>query len=243
MDHFKQIYNYRAADYQRMTAVEDVEKNLVPALERVTPLAGKPFLTRAEIGAMVDAYHAVGMKCGLHTEGEEIVKDFIDAGGDVVHHGHNMPAHLLDTMAAKGIPLVATPVGGTSSRPNSPEEILEAVQRGVKVAIATDSVLPPHSEATWLPFEDGRLVFSDDLMTVARPGLRALVSAGIDENQALALITLHAASMLGLEQRTGSLEPGKDADIVACDGVPALEACRPEDVRFVMSRGKVVHRN
>lgn len=210
---------------------------------RLTPLAGQPFLSRAEVGAMVNAYHAAGRKCGLHTEGSQIVEDFIDAGGDVIHHGHNMPTHLLDTMSERGIPLVATPVGGTSSRPNSPEEIVEAVRRGVKVSIATDSVLPPHPEATWLTFEQGRLVFSDDLMAVARPGLLALARAGLDENQALALITLNPAAILGLERQTGSLEPGKDADIIMCDGVPGLEACRPEDVRLVMSRGKVLHRN
>jgi ubiquinone/menaquinone biosynthesis C-methylase UbiE len=43
-DHFKHIYTHRAADYHRMIVPEDTEANLVPALERVIPLAGKRVL-------------------------------------------------------------------------------------------------------------------------------------------------------------------------------------------------------
>lgn len=207
-----------------------------------TPLAGTAFLSPAEVTAMVEAYHAAGKKCGLHTEGSQIVQEFIDAGGDVVHHGHNMDARLLDVMAEKGIPLVATPVGGTSSKPNSPEEVLDAVRRGVRVSIATDSVLPPHPGASWLPIKEKRLVYSDDLAAVAHAALKALVEAGFDENQALAMITLNPAGILGIEDCAGSLEPGRDADIIACDAVPGLEAYSLDSIRLVMSRGRILHR-
>lgn len=212
--------------------------NLPP---EATPLAGTAFLSPAEVAAMVETYHAAGKKCGLHTEGSQIVRDFIDAGGDVVHHGHNLAPHLLDVMAEKDIALVATPVGGTSSRPNSPEEVLDAVRRGINVSIATDSVLPPHPRASWLPIKEGRLIYSDDLPAVAHPAMIALAEAGYDENQALALITLNPAGILGIEDRAGSLEPGKNADVIVCDAIPGLEAYDPENIRLVMSRGKVLH--
>jgi ubiquinone/menaquinone biosynthesis C-methylase UbiE len=44
MDHFIEIYHHRAADYHRMITPEDTEGNLLPALERVTPLTGKRIL-------------------------------------------------------------------------------------------------------------------------------------------------------------------------------------------------------
>ncbi len=213
--------------------------NLPP---EATPLAGKPFLSPAEVAVMVDAYHRAGKECGLHTEGDEIVEAFLDAGGDVIHHGHRMAPRLLDVMVEKGVPLVATPVGGTSSRPNSPDEILDAVTRGVRVSIATDSVLPPHPQATWLPIESGRFVYSDDLMVVAHSAMVAMVEDGLDENLALAMITLNPAGVLGTEGRAGSIEPGKDADIIACDGIPGLEVYGPDSIQLVMSRGKVLHR-
>jgi len=43
-DHFQNIYATQAAEYHRMIAVEDVDGNLLPALERVTPLSGKRVL-------------------------------------------------------------------------------------------------------------------------------------------------------------------------------------------------------
>jgi ubiquinone/menaquinone biosynthesis C-methylase UbiE len=44
MDHFKRVYTSQAAEYHRMIAVEDVDNNLLPALERISPLAGKRIL-------------------------------------------------------------------------------------------------------------------------------------------------------------------------------------------------------
>lgn len=44
MDHFRHIYTSRAADYHRLITPEDHEGNLLPALQRVTPLAGKRIL-------------------------------------------------------------------------------------------------------------------------------------------------------------------------------------------------------
>lgn len=44
MDHFRHIYSHRATDYHRMITPEDWEGHLLPALQRVTPLAGKRIL-------------------------------------------------------------------------------------------------------------------------------------------------------------------------------------------------------
>ncbi|GAB4448560.1 MAG: hypothetical protein Kow0031_31090 [Anaerolineae bacterium] len=44
MDHFIEIYRSRAADYHRMITPEDVEGNLLPAIERVAPVAGRRVL-------------------------------------------------------------------------------------------------------------------------------------------------------------------------------------------------------
>jgi ubiquinone/menaquinone biosynthesis C-methylase UbiE len=44
MDHFRHIYTHRAADYHRLITPEDYEGNLLPALQRITSLAGKRIL-------------------------------------------------------------------------------------------------------------------------------------------------------------------------------------------------------
>jgi len=44
MDHFEKIYAYHATEYHEMITPEDIDCNLVPALERVSPFAGKRVL-------------------------------------------------------------------------------------------------------------------------------------------------------------------------------------------------------
>jgi imidazolonepropionase-like amidohydrolase len=46
------------------------------------------------------------------------------------------------------------------------------------------------------------------------------VREGLPEQEALASITIHAAQVLGVADRIGSIEPGKDADLVLFDGHP-----------------------
>jgi imidazolonepropionase-like amidohydrolase len=46
------------------------------------------------------------------------------------------------------------------------------------------------------------------------------VKDGMDEMEALKAITINAAEVLGLKDRLGSLEVGKDADIAIFDGHP-----------------------
>ncbi len=41
---------------------------------------------------------------------------------------------------------------------------------------------------------------------------------GLTKEQALAAITLNPAKILGIDQQTGSIEPGKDANIIICEG-------------------------
>ena len=46
------------------------------------------------------------------------------------------------------------------------------------------------------------------------------MSHGISPEVALAAVTLNAAEILGVSDRLGSLEEGKDADLVVLDGEP-----------------------
>jgi imidazolonepropionase-like amidohydrolase len=66
------------------------------------------------------------------------------------------------------------------------------------------------------------------------------LKAGMKEESAWRAITLNPAHVAGIADRVGSLEPGKDADIVLFEGNPLREiGARP---RFVIVDGKVVVR-
>jgi imidazolonepropionase-like amidohydrolase len=48
----------------------------------------------------------------------------------------------------------------------------------------------------------------------------AAVREGLPEGEALRAVTINAARLCGIEDRVGSIKPGKDADFVLYDGKP-----------------------
>lgn len=62
---------------------------------------------------------------------------------------------------------------------------------------------------------------------------------GLSKEQALSSITLNAAKILGIEEKTGSIEKGKDANIVISDG--DILDMRSNIINFVMIQGRVVN--
>ncbi len=89
---------------------------------------------------------------------------------------------------------------------------------GIKVAIITDHPIVP---IQYLPL------------------LAALaVKGGMDEDDALKAITINPAQILGIADRVGSLEPGKDADIIILSGHPFDWRSR---VELVLVNGEIVY--
>ncbi|HLR21790.1 MAG TPA: amidohydrolase [Tissierellaceae bacterium] len=118
---------------------------------------------------------------------------------------HCTEGHLItDDLAKEGKSAIVGPTLGNKSKFelknktfNTPKILNEA---GIKIAITTDSpVIPLH----YLSLCAG-----------------LAHKAGLEEIEALKAITINPAEILGLEDRIGSIEPGKDADIVIFDGNP-----------------------
>lgn len=65
------------------------------------------------------------------------------------------------------------------------------------------------------------------------------VKEGLSELEALKALTIKAAELNGIEERVGSLEIGKDADVVVWDGPLFDIMTRP---KYVIIDGKVVHK-
>lgn len=59
----------------------------------------------------------------------------------------------------------------------------------------------------------------------------------MDEFDALKAITINAAKHIGADQRVGSLEPGKDADLVIAAGNPMVSDTK---IQYVLIDGSMI---
>lgn len=131
-------------------------------------------------------------------------------------------ALIVDRLAKAGRPCLVGPSFGSKTKQELAHKSFATAgildKAGVEVCIITDAPVIP---LEYLPLCAG-----------------LAVKAGMKEESAWRAITLNPARIAGIADRVGSLEPGKDADIVLFKGDPLREiAARP---RLVMLDGKVV---
>ena len=117
-------------------------------------------------------------------------------------------AKVADRIAAAGIPVILDTIHRVPLRDWEPYDApFTAAARlheaGVRFAIAAGGGDADGYNARNLPFEAA-----------------TAVAFGLPRDEALAAITLHAAEILGVDDRLGSLEPGKEATLLVTDGDP-----------------------
>ena len=197
-----------------------------------------PQLTQEEMDALVDEAHRLGRRAAAHAHGAEGAKVAIRAGIDSIEHGSFLDEEAVRMMKEKGTSLVPTLmageyVAGRATVRHYPPEIAakaaaavaarsaafkRALDAGVKIAFGTDSGVSPHG----LNAQEFALLAQNGMSTAA-----ALRTTGT------------AAALLGLEKTIGTLQAGKQADIVAVPGDVMKDIKATERVRFVMKGGAV----
>ncbi len=198
-----------------------------------------PQLTQDEMNAIVDEAHRLRKRVAVHAHGAEGAKVAIRADADSIEHGSFLDDEGLRMMVSRGTYLVPTLlagefVSGKAAERHYPPEIeakakaavavrskmfRKAVALGVKIAFGTDSAVSPHG----LNAQEFKL----------------MVDLGMTPAAALRAATQNAADLLGLAKTIGTLEAGKQADIIAVAGDPLTNIQAMETVRFVMKGGAV----
>ncbi|HVV12558.1 amidohydrolase family protein [Amycolatopsis sp.] len=181
---------------------------------------------RAELAAAVDEAHALGLPVAAHAHGTGGIALAVDCGVDTLEHctwqtedgsGGYSP-RIADAIAAAGIPVCATFNPQLAAIPAfaGPRRrvIADMRARGVRFIAGTDAgvVGTPHAG------------FGD--------GLKAMAGYGFTPGEVLRSATIDSAKALGIDGRTGSLLPGKDADLViSSGGRPLLVVARGREIR------------
>lgn len=106
-------------------------------------------------------------------------------------------------------------------RPLLGARIRELRAAGAKLLVGSDAGVPAHipSRATWQEIE-----------TLVREG-------GLSPMEAIVAATSEAAALLGVQHETGTLTPGKYADLIVVRGDPLRHVERLQDLEVVMRRG------
>jgi imidazolonepropionase-like amidohydrolase len=199
-------------------------------------LTGSMNYSREELLALVEEAHRAHVRVAAHTYSDEAAKLAIDVGVDSIEHGLYLSDETFAAMAEKGIYYVPTlmvyemwrdneifrPVADAKRQQlaNTVREHIAAYQRAlrsqVKIAFGTDTFEKPGTNA-------------QEIVLMVRYGMRP--------EEALKAATSVSASLLDIDNVTGSIEPGKDADMIAVDGDPFANIEAVRHVSFVMKQG------
>jgi imidazolonepropionase-like amidohydrolase len=199
-------------------------------------------LTLDEVRAAIEEAGRAGRRTAAHAQGADGIANCLEGGITTIEHGVFLTETHCRRMARDGVALVPTLIapeaiasGGVAAgipefavrkslaiRDRHVESFRMAMRLGVPIAAGTDAGTPLNGHGTMVP------------------ELELMVKAGMAPLAAIHAATATAAHVLGLEQETGRVAPGLAADLLAVAGNPAERIQALDEVRLVMTQGRVV---
>lgn len=178
--------------------------------------------TFEETLAIVDEAHALGMRVAAHAHTRSGIRQALEAGVDTLEHGSSLDAELIELMLERGTWLCPTLAiveyilrsgrargvpeeslaKADAMRANRLESVRAAYAAGVPIFMGTDS-------CNTFPFGD----HAWELELMQR-------QLGMSAMDAIVAATRSAAEALAIGDLTGTLTPGKRADLLVIDGDP-----------------------
>jgi imidazolonepropionase-like amidohydrolase len=194
----------------------------------------------AEMKALVDEAHMLGLKVAVHAHGTSGIKDAIRAGVDTIEHASLADAEAFGLAKQHGTwfsmdiydddyILAEGEKNGVFKESLEKERMIglkqrqtfqAAVKAGVKMIFGTDAGVYPNG------YNARQFV--------------TMVTWGMTPMQAIQAATVNAAEALGRTQDVGAIAVGRYGDLIAVAGNPLDDVARLQSVAFVMKGGEIV---
>lgn len=203
---------------------------------------GAPQLTEAELRAAIEEAHKADRKAAAHAQGTEGIKNAIRAGIDSIEHGifldeealkmmRENDVYLVPTLAAahwiyeggeeSGIPAYAVQKTGSIMQDHQ-QSFKMALEAGIKIGMGTDAGTPLNKH--------GHNHFE----------LKLMVENGMKPAEAIAAATRVNAELLGIEDKTGTIESGKRADLLVLDKNPLQDIDNISEIHSIYKQGEPI---
>jgi len=229
---------YAAVRQRYKDGADGIKITVTGGVLSVAKSGQNPQFTQEEVDAVVSAAKDYDMWVAVHAHGAEGMKRAIKAGVDSIEHGTFMDLEAMDLMIENGTYYVPTISAGefvaekskidnffpeivrpkaASVGPQISGTFKKAFEKGVKIAFGTDAGVQKHG-TNWKEF-----VY---MVENGMPAMKAIQSA-----------TMETAKLLRIEDKLGSIESGKLADLIAVKGNPIEDISVLENVDVVIKDG------
>ncbi len=194
--------------------------------------------------AACDEAHKKGFKVASHAESKEGVRISLKAGADSIEHGAQMDEEIIDLFKRNKstLTLTVSPAIAIAKLPGKitgmdekaikssvyvMNEMIEgakqALANGIPLALGTDASCPYVTQ-----YDMWREIYYFSKF------------CGVSNTFALHSATLGNAQILGISDKTGSIEPGKTADMIVLDKNPLEDLTALRNVKKVIVGGKLI---
>jgi imidazolonepropionase-like amidohydrolase len=240
-------------EYAVVSGVEEARKAVRAALFdganqiKVIVDTGPRVLSLEEMQIIVAEAHRADRPVAAHATTEQATAIAAQAGVNSIEHAYSISDDVLKMMVKKGIFLVPTDfpdwfyLGKNETELNdvdrkrlvhidnftnhSRDRLKRAIAIGVKIAFGSDAYykVPGLTRGT-----------------ISLLPLRTYIEAGMSPLDVIRTATIGSSELIGWQDRIGTIEAGKFADIIAVPGNPLDNERLLEQVSFVMKGGKIV---
>jgi len=184
--------------------------------------------TDDELSAVIDETHRNGLYITAHATYDDAISRVTDFGIDCIEHGGPMSDSTIEKVAKKNIPICTTfsPVVMQSNaelarKYNIPEWKIEERQKIVNDKSRFDSLVRASEAGIEIIFgtDAGSPVVPHDAIV---PEMKFMIDLGVVKNnlEAIQSATYRAAKVNKVEDKVGSIEVGKEADLIIVEGSP-----------------------